>query len=177
MKIITFNIPDSNELTIKGSILEQIKIFKEKQVKAKEQIKARVKELNTLKAEVKAYLNGSLGEDIWFDEKRNEGSYFLNGYKEGSTSTIKAAMVQLSFRDGVYKNTSYNDWELCFQSPKNPRFTLGKLEYDTIQLDKIEMFLVGSSQNKGKVHKINDVSEIANYLETDYLTYFTRKDK
>ena len=39
------------------------------------------------------------------------------------------------------------------------------------------MYLVGGEKNCGKIHKIEDISEVHKYLEKDYLTYFTAKNK
>lgn len=174
MKTITINIEeyDSKTPTVKETILEQIKAFNEHQVIAKNQIKARLKDLRVLRAESLKYLNDSLGEDAWEISSRDSATCYYPNIHHSRRASIG---IKIGFRDGVYKNTCNNDWDLWFQTPKQPEQTLGKLSYEKLELETIEMYLCGSEHNNGQVFKINNISEVAKYLQDDYLTYFTRK--
>jgi len=177
---ITFEVQDS--VTLKGSIMEKISKFNENKELAISQTKQRVEALHEIKNEVLAQLNKEVGEDVWFIDRWSEGSYSKEcnrrhvGYKGDNYMNETAFAVKISFKDGVVRNTCYNDWDLYIQSP-NEEIKYGKLDYLKPNLDIIEMYLVGSEQNRGKVYLIKDISEIHTYLEKDYITYFTMKNR
>jgi hypothetical protein len=169
MKTITITIDISEEtqqpLTVKSTIQEQINFhLKEKETaeKIKKQLNTAIKDLTeeTLKE-----LNNRVGADVWF---RDRDSF-----------------NRIGFRDGIYKNTCYNDWDISI-SYTVKEVVFGELKYTVPILEKgIKTLLEPSERNfkawrnkeDQKKYTITDLDTVHKYLEKDYITYFTNQIK
>lgn len=173
---ITIEIKEQEKETLKGSIIERIETVKINKLNAEEGIKERVKELIKIKNSILDKFNQDLGEGVWFEDKR--GRYYPNmsrGHKEFSDKN-RCFAVSIGFRDGIYRNTCFNVWDLYIQTPLKEEVVLGQIKYREPKLDTIEMYLVGSDEvKKGRVYKIENIEDIHTILEDDYITYFSIK--
>jgi hypothetical protein len=184
MKTITITINISTEeqqpLTIKSSIQEQINFHLKEKELAEKQMRERVKELFKIREEILNNLNEQVGADVWFKPNREE-TYYLEikltyAFKENIA-------VSLGFRDGIYKNTSFNDWDIYVATPLTDEIVFGEIKYRKPILDKIEFHITPSHRRFkkedgfGYVTMFTDLSEVHKKLEKDYITYFTNATK
>lgn len=178
---ITISIQEEKVQTIKGSIMEQINIATANQTLAKKLINQRANELFKIRETIMNQLNETIGADAWFVREREEKSYYPSlrrnhkSYRDTSHCGNCFA-VSIGFRDGVYKNTPYNDWDLYIQTPLKEKVVYGNIEYSEPILDVVEMYLVRTNHNQNNkfdyAFKIEDLAEVHKHLEKDYITYF-----
>lgn len=153
-------------ITIQASIAEKIKHFNEASNIAKEQRLELQRNIIKLRDTMLAELNQGVGVELW---KLDTHSF-----------------NKIGFRDGIYKNTCYNDWdiEIWYESKV---IKLGELNYIQPNVEKgIYIKLTSTHRNheysriKGNnqvVHNVTDLSKVHELCEKDYLTYFTHISK
>jgi len=173
---ITINISDNQQTTVKDDIQSKIVYHLEQKELCKQQLKDRLKKLFKIRETMLKQLNKEVGEKVWFVSK--EGEYYPNfGYK-GSVA------VSMGFRDGIYKNTPYNDWDINIITPAKETITFGEISYTKLDLEKIKFQIapteknnkLRSTQQKSEYY-FTDLEQVHKFLEKDYITYFTHKNK
>lgn len=180
MNTLTFTLATANPATpIKNLINQKIEDFKAEKAKHAKAISTRVNEMFKMQTEIMEQLNKEVGADVWFLDKRNVGRYTLYyGRTHINRDRNPCFGVSIGFRDGVYKNTCYNDWDLIIQTPWSDEIKMADMSYRIPNLDVIEIYLVQTENNekhnvsKQISHKITDLSQVHKFLENDYLTYF-----
>ena len=154
-------------ITIQASIAEKIKHFNEASVIAKEQRLVLQNQIIKLRDTMLSELNQGVGVELW-----QRDSHCFN---------------KIGFRNGIYKNTCYNDWdiEIWYESKV---VKLGELSYIQPNVEKgIYIKLTPTHKNferrygvKGEtqvVHNVTDLSKVHEICQNDYLTYFTHIKK
>jgi hypothetical protein len=167
MKTITITININSEeqkpLTIKSSIQEQINFhLKEKEI-ARQNTIALQKGVIKLRDEILSELNEKVGSEVWFSKETKEGYYYN----------------ELSFKDGIRRNTSYDDWNITIDYDTK-EVVFGQIRYKVpIVENGLKIVLAPAHKNSlnwqhRKYYTITDLNDVHKYLEKDYLTYFTR---
>lgn len=187
MKNLVFTLATAElENPIQNSILDKINLFKEEKLLCEKAVSKRVKEMFEIRNSVMAQLNKELGSDAWFLDKRYIDCYSSNNkrFHDLNENTQRCFSVSIGFRNGVYKNTCYNDWDLIIQTPWKEEKKLSDLTIKVPNLDIVEMYLIKSNGNFNKKNTkdkigflITDLADIHKHLEADYITYFLQKEK
>lgn len=160
--VITIELPNVEQQTVKSTIQEHIAFHLKEKEKAKEVHNTLVKQCENLLEQVRNELNTHVGEEVWFKGRDK---------------------FSIGFRDGIYKNTPYNDWDIRVNYNAR-KVKYGEIEYTVPNVENgIKLTLEPSEENRKawknvshqKQFNITDLSEVHKYLEKDYLTYFTRK--
>lgn len=183
MKTITFTIKisedsDTAELSIKSSIQQQIDYHLKQKELAEQQIKTRVHELFKVRDSLLEQLNKELGADAWF--VKNKGEYYPS---MEIVPFEKSLCVSIGFRDGIYKNTPYNDWDIYVSTPLSKKIVYGNIEYCKPKLDEVKLYLIPTERKNKKEYgfvyykEFKDLSEVHSLAEKDYITYFTNLHK
>lgn len=173
MKTISFTIKvkEEQEVKIKDTIQGKIAYHLEQKELSKKQVGVRVKELFDIRDTLMQQLNDEVGENVWFFD--DNGTYHPR-HEKGMGVTI-------GFRDGVYKNTPYNDWDIYITTPMSEKIEYGEISYQMPKLDEIRLYISSTEKNERSRPSITnyieftDLNEVHKLLENDYKTYFTRK--
>lgn len=163
MKTITITINISEEvqpLTIKSSIQEQINFHLKEKERAKENRIILQKGIISLRDKILSELNEKVGSKVWFSKENDRGHYYN----------------QLYFKDGIRRNTPYDDWNITISYDKKD-VVFGQIEYEVPIIDNgLKVVLEPTEENNRSNRKkyiITDLNQVHKYLEKDYLTYFT----
>lgn len=181
MNTLTFTLSTANPTTpIKNTIQQKIDEYNAEKAKQDKAVSKRVHEMFAMRETILEQLNKEVGAEVWkIDSRKQNGysSYHTRSHKKDS-SKLPCFGVAIGFRDGVYKNTCFNDWDLIIQTPWSNEIKLADKYYRVPNLDVVEIYLVRTNKNmdyhaKEQIsYKITDLSEVHKYLEKDYLTYF-----
>jgi len=173
MKTITITINISEEsqqpLTIKSSIQEQINFHLKEKEKALKSTIALQKGVIELRDKILLELNEKVGSEVWFSKATPQGYYYNT----------------LWFKNGIYKNTCYDDWNITIFYDKK-EVVFGQIKYEVpIVENGLKIVLEPTEENKKewknksnhKKYIITDLDEVHKHLEKDYLTFFTNNLK
>jgi len=167
MKTITITINISEEvqqpLTVKASIQEQINFHLQEKVRARNSTIELQKGVKVLRDNILKELNEKVGCDVWYSKQTKEGYYYN----------------QLGFKDGIIKNTPYDDWNIII-SYSTREVIFGEIKYTVPIVEKGLKVVLEPTEQNGKnwrgtkqSYVITDLEQVHKYLEKDYLTYFT----
>ena len=169
MKTITITINISSEeqqpLTIKSSIQEQINFHLKEKESAIQSTITLQKAVISLRDKILSELNEKVGSEVWFLKK----DYYN----------------KLSFKDGIRRNTCYDDWNITiYYDTKEVVF--GQIKYEVpIVENGLKVVLEPTVRNNEewvskenqKKYIITDLDQVHKHLEKDYLIYFTNETK